>query len=229
MDKKVFFDIVRGQPRGTLKQEQVDGLNYILDNAQKWLEKEDFLRKMAYILATVKHETANTYQPVMEYGTADYLQKKKYYPYVGRGYVQLTWRENYEKVGAKLGLDLVQNPDWAMKPELALQILFRGMQEGWFNKSKLGLGEYMKTESYEDDRRTVNVTDRASIIAKYAVVFEKALRESGFGITAPEVHVCPTCKHETETWEKVPYPTEEKSQEADNLLKFIWQNVKWIF
>ena len=61
----------------------------------------------AYVLATAYHETAHTMKPVREYGGETYLKKKKYYPYVGMGYVQLTWDYNYKKASDKLGVDLV--------------------------------------------------------------------------------------------------------------------------
>lgn len=41
----------------------------------------------------------------------------------GRGFVQLTGRANYETYGAKLGIDLAGNPDWANAPEVAAVLL----------------------------------------------------------------------------------------------------------
>ncbi|MFC0246395.1 hypothetical protein ACFFJZ_13140, partial [Falsochrobactrum ovis] len=73
--------------------------------------KHGLLRnEMAYVLATAYHETAHSMKPVREYGGEKYLRSKKYYPHVGMGYVQLTWRENYEKASRKLGVDFVTNP-----------------------------------------------------------------------------------------------------------------------
>lgn len=40
----------------------------------------------------------------------------------GRGFIQLTGRENYRKYGYMLGLPLEQNPDLAAKPEIAAKI-----------------------------------------------------------------------------------------------------------
>jgi LysM repeat protein/predicted chitinase len=42
--------------------------------------------------------------------------------YKGRGAIQLTGRANYENYGAKLGLDLVNNPDQAADPSVAFLI-----------------------------------------------------------------------------------------------------------
>ncbi|KAG0273266.1 hypothetical protein BGZ95_010915, partial [Linnemannia exigua] len=46
-------------------------------------------RQLAYILATAEHESY--FRPIKEIGGA----KKSYNPYFGRGYVQLTHKENY--------------------------------------------------------------------------------------------------------------------------------------
>ena len=42
--------------------------------------------------------------------------------YRGRGYIQLTGRSNYKKIGAKVDLDLVAWPELAMRPEGAWKI-----------------------------------------------------------------------------------------------------------
>ena len=44
------------------------------------------------------------------------------YRFSGRGYIQITWRENYEKIGRLVGLDLVANPGLAASPDHALEV-----------------------------------------------------------------------------------------------------------
>jgi peptidoglycan hydrolase-like protein with peptidoglycan-binding domain len=41
----------------------------------------------------------------------------------GRGFVQLTGRANYAKYGAKIGIDLIANPDAANEPAIAARLL----------------------------------------------------------------------------------------------------------
>jgi hypothetical protein len=42
--------------------------------------------------------------------------------YFGRGFIQLTWRSNYKKMGQRLGIDLEGNPDLALDARTAAQI-----------------------------------------------------------------------------------------------------------
>jgi predicted chitinase len=45
------------------------------------------------------------------------------YRYRGRGYIQLTGKDNYSRVGTAIGEDLVGNPDRANDPKVATQVL----------------------------------------------------------------------------------------------------------
>lgn len=189
--KSIFVTIRTTLFKTGLKQKRVDGINAILD---RW-EASGLtdLRWLAYILATVYHETAKTMQPIEEYGKgAGYRYGKKIkrsgIPYTlpdklyyGRGYVQLTWFENYETMGRLLGIDLLNNPELALHPGIAADIMFEGMTKG---NSHFGDFTGKSLENYFNDtkadwvnaRRIINGTDKAELIAGYGKKFYEALK-----------------------------------------------------
>jgi predicted chitinase len=129
--------------------------------------------QIAYVLATADHETAHTFQPVSEaywLPDADAWRKRhlSYYPYYGRGYVQLTWEKNYELYGRLLGLDLVRKPDLALDPRTALFVLVHGFRTGHFTGRKLS--DYVNDHrtDFLDARRCINGTDKQAEIAALA-------------------------------------------------------------
>jgi hypothetical protein len=162
------------------------------------------LNRTAYILATAYWETGKTMEPVRE---AFYLGKKqeayrkklRYYPWYGRGFVQLTWEENYKKAGKRLGVDFTKDPDAVMDPDYSARILVIGMEEGWFTGKDLDdfiddvdENDAEDRKEYEAGRKVVNGVDKKAEIADLALLYEKALREANYtpGITLPE----PTAK-----------------------------------
>lgn len=160
-DRDVYFDAVRGPLfSGSLTQQQVDGQNAILADWEGSYGNDD-LRWLAYALATAVHETASTMWPIEEYGKGSGMEYGKKDPetgqtYYGRGYVQLTWRDNYQKATDKLELsgdqDLVWHASQALDPFIAGHIMFRGMIEGWFRSDSKGrqtLGRYFN-DSVDD-------------------------------------------------------------------------------
>lgn len=157
-----------------LKQEQVDNINRILDrlDASEVITRLDWY---AYILATIKHETAETYKPVTEYGGSKYLMSKRYYPYIGRGYVQLTWDWNYDRFGKLMGIDLLNNPELANDPETAWKILELGMTRGLYTGKKLGDYFYNNTHNWYLARKIINGLDRFMLIGNHAKSFYNAL------------------------------------------------------
>lgn len=74
-------------------------------------------------LATVAVETNYTFEPIRELGGLKYLSAKPYYPFFGRGFIQLTWEGNYKHYGDLLGINLVAQPDLALEPNAASAIL----------------------------------------------------------------------------------------------------------
>lgn len=168
-----FFASLRPLFGGSFRQSQLAGLAGLL---QATSGLDTCLR--AYILATAFHETAQTMQPIREYGrgrskTYGKVDQSGKAPY-GRGYVQLTWRENYLRADRELGLEgrLAADYDLALSPEISAQILVRGMCEGWFTQRKLQ--DYLPKD-YVGARQVVNGRDKAALIADYAIAFEAAL------------------------------------------------------
>lgn len=145
-------------------------------------KKHGLLRNQAaYVLATAYHESAHTMKPVREFGGETYLRSKKYYPYVGMGYVQLTWRYNYERATRELGVDFVSNPKLLLDPKYAVQILVVGMVEGWFTGKKLSDYITLQRSDFTGARRIINGTDRAALIAGYASDYDRTLKAQGYG------------------------------------------------
>lgn len=131
--------------------------------------------QIAYIIATVQHETAESFQPVKESyylgepAGENHRQTLRYYPYYGRGYVQLTWDYNYRKYSDVLGLDLVNEPDLVMRPDLSLFILVDGMKRGIFTGVKLD--DYISNNHVDfwSARKIINGLDQADQIQSYAM------------------------------------------------------------
>jgi hypothetical protein len=171
IDRKYFFDRIRHSLfGGQLRQTQVDAIERYLDYRDSaWPDMPD--SELAYLLATVKHETAHEMIPVEERGGEKYLRSKPYYPWYGRGPIQLTWKSNYQKFG-------IFDPDDALKWPKALDIAFRGMILGLFTGKKLA--DYVSAEKrdYLGARRIINGTDKAKLIAGYAEAFFDALTQS---------------------------------------------------
>lgn len=192
---EAFFDAMKAGLLGpSLSQSEVDGCNAILDAMEGCP-----LAFTAYALATAFHETASTMQPIKEFGGTNYYvrmydvggarpQKAIKYgntcagdgpKYAGRGYVQLTWKNNYIRAGKECGVDLVNNPDLAMRADIAAKILRTGMAEGWFTGRSFG--HYLPREGpatrtqFTRARRIINGTDKAVQIADHAMKFQTAL------------------------------------------------------
>lgn len=196
MTPRKFFDAARSGILGpTLDNDEVSGCNAILE-AMAGLP----IAWCAYALATAYHETAHTMQPIKEYGGDRYFfrrydiqgqnpslarrlgntQPGDGAKYAGRGYVQLTGRANYAKAGAKLTQPLIANPDLAMQPQIAADILRHGMREGWFTgksfQSYLPAAGLADKAQFTAARRIINGTDKAALIAGYAMQFQAALQ-----------------------------------------------------
>lgn len=96
--------------------------------------------ELAQFMAQVRHESAD-FSRMKEIGGRQYFIKR-YDPrtspktakilgntrpgdgerYFGRGFIQITGRDNYRMAGDAIGLDLVRHPELAAKPEVAAKI-----------------------------------------------------------------------------------------------------------
>ena len=181
-DRDIYFDGVRDTLfEGALEQIHVDGQSVILAvwEYQGGGTPMDDERWLAYMLATVFHETAARMWPITVYGSESYLKGKEYWPYIGRGFVQLTWETNYEKASKILSLyderDLVDHPELALDSLIATRILFRGMAEGWFTGKKLG--QYFNDTKNDplNARQIINGNDDDELIRGHHNKFLAAL------------------------------------------------------
>ena len=91
------------------------------------------------------------------------------YKYRGRGLIQLTGKANYQKFAAFSGIDVVNNPELAATPEVAIDIAC------WFWRYGSSLGDLNKLAERNDIKsitKGINggdngITDRVKKFAKY--------------------------------------------------------------
>jgi putative chitinase len=187
-DEAAFYNSLRGGLLGpTIDVNELQGCKAILDAMQGCP-----LSHIAYAFATAYHETNATLQPVREaYWLSERYRKLNfaYYPYYGRGYVQLTWRANYVKADNKLGLKgaLIRDLDLALRPDIAAKVMRIGMIEGWFAGDKQGrhtlkrhLPDAVGTlAQFVSARRIINGVDDNLLIARHSMQFQNALTAGG--------------------------------------------------
>lgn len=208
-DRQTFFDYVR--PRlfaGGMSQSQVNGMNALIDMAE--VNQIEDNRHFGYMLSTTYHETSQTMQPIEEYGKGQGMAYGVPDPitgqtYFGRGFCQLTWRENYARADKELDLDGDDSCEWhaenALDLDIASSVLRLGMVEGWFRSDESGpqtLGRYLnenKDDPYNareiinGDKHIVpswsNGESIGSLIAGYYMDFTAALNAARYD-TSPQ-------------------------------------------
>lgn len=108
-------------------------------------------------VATIGVETGR-FEPIPEYASGeayqgrpdlDNMQPGDGQRFKGRGFIQLTGRANYRAYGEALGVDLVNNPDLALDPEIAARVLAR------YFKTR-GIAEMADRGDWEAVRKAVN-------------------------------------------------------------------------
>jgi len=110
-NREIFYAEYKKQ-FGALSPLQVKGLNRLLNGYETYYGWWDNLWQIASSLAQIKHETAHTFNPVVEafyvgdpdkpgfyLGNTERVRRVqrsfRYYPHFGMGDIQLTWEENY--------------------------------------------------------------------------------------------------------------------------------------
>ena len=194
-----------------LKQVCKDNLRKLVQDIATYFEAnphECWIPYMAYMLATVRIEAydyiaAKYFHPVTErigetkaeenYGsgpTANNPERARRmgntdagdgYKYRGRGFVQLTWKNNYKARDTDFfggSLDLVNYPDKANEWDNAMTIMIKGMLKGSFTGKKLADYISLSDKNYRSARRVINGTDKADYIASHAVIFEQLIEDS---------------------------------------------------
>jgi len=180
---------------GPLSDEQLGNIEALIDTFTEFGDGD--LNKLAYILTTVRHESG--FYAIREttafwsgetnitdarararlgnaaYAKVDPVTGQSYY---GRGFVQITWKSNYETMSEWLSnefgteIDLVNNPDLVLQhPEYAAAITIYGMMEGSYAGDGNGLDHYINSGNANNPdfvgaRYTVNVQDKAHEIGR---------------------------------------------------------------
>ena len=152
-------------------------------------------RQLAYVFATAQHESQQFTSLSEKWNGDDPLAyfrdvvgyEGKYgnipdsddpFTYRGRGFVQLTFRANYQTMGDIFGVDLINHPGLAADPVLAAKITAYGMRFGKF-RGNHNLNEFINdTETdYYNAREIINndVIKNGNLVAGYAKTFENLI------------------------------------------------------
>lgn len=157
---------------GKMDKLQRESIEEIIRAFDKYGDKD--LNKLAYILGTARHESR--FKPIEERRASSsqtdvYNRQNKYWStgYYGRGFVQLTWERNYQKMSDLLNVNFVANPSLALEPKYAARILVQGMMKGSFTRKKLDTYINDQKQDFYNARKTVNGTDRADRIKGYTL------------------------------------------------------------
>jgi surface antigen/uncharacterized protein YraI len=201
-DHQMFIKLYEAQ-WGALGDNQASGIDALLGFLEQDGNVSD-VRWAAYMLATTKWECSDTWQPIEEIGmgqgqpygdpvTVTGSDGQTYVnTYYGRGYVQLTWKANYQNMSSDLNLgdQLLIHPEQALHPPIAYDIMSFGMLNGSFTGVALANFINDSQTDYVDARQIVNGLDHAGDIAGYATTLESLLRQSsGEGPASRQYHI----------------------------------------
>lgn len=128
---------------------------------------------LAYALATIQHETADTFEPIDEYTGRKNARRLGYEggtDYYGRGFIQLTHLRNYQKMGRRIGMgdELVKHPELASQPTVAAKVLAAYFKD-------FGIAKTVTEGNFVDARTLINPDYNGYMIAQVALSFLYAL------------------------------------------------------
>ncbi len=134
----------------------------------KALEDEGVLTAnvLAYALATIEHETAETFEPIDEFKGRRSARRLGYEGgtnYFGRGFIQLTHLRNYKRMGERIGMGdtLAKNPELASEPTTAAKVLAAFFKDN-------GIAELAIAGNFTAARRPINPDRQGYSIAMLA-------------------------------------------------------------
>lgn len=183
-NRDIFFSEYRKR-FGKLTEIQAKGLERLLTGYERYYGWWDNLDQIANSLAQIKLETAHSFHPVVEgyylakgvppddnyyngnYPVVKNFQKQLYYfPFFGRGDIQLTHEENYReqdelikkyfpeivsdfesRSGQKL--DLVKHPEQVLDGSISFSAMTIGMHKGTFREGQT-LDRYINNRMVDD-------------------------------------------------------------------------------
>lgn len=206
-DETLFAYLRRAPFGGRMTQSQIDGVKRIHNACVT--HGVERLEKIAYVLASVFHETGARMQPVREaFATSDAgakaalekawqagrlsSVKTSYWRagWFGRGDIQITHEDNYRKLGEAVGVDLVANPSLALNAAISARIAVIGMRDGLFAKGHT-LARYFPLGGPADvlgARKIVNGSDKRQLIAGHYEAILGALKAATMaGAIKPDV------------------------------------------
>lgn len=209
MNRATFFKLIRPAFGGKLSQPQVAGIEALLDAALAAGVTQT--HHVAHGLAHVRKETGDYMSPIKEtvmpyhqdknpsdeevIARLDRAWAKGQLPWVkapywrdgafGRGQIQLTHWDGYDKGSKIVGVDLRKNPSLALDLKNSAKIAIIGMRDGIFTGRKLSdyrFPEALAAKPKDHPRRIVNGQDGTdAIVSEYHREFFAALVQAGWG------------------------------------------------
>lgn len=178
MDARQSSKLQQSRPAGAYSLTPQQSVDLIVRTALEYGISDQ--RQIAYMLASAQHDS-DQFRTAREYGGPRQAIVRGYgggRNYFDRGYVQVTHDHRYAAMdrALELGGGVIANPDVvATDPHIGAQSLVVGMMRGLFTGKSLHSYVGGQQSDYVNARRTVNGTDKAALIAGYALSWEKKL------------------------------------------------------